>query len=333
MSGVEAMRARFTGSILGLALVLQGGFSLAGDVVEYYHLDAVGKVLAVMDSNGVIVEQHDYLPYGEEWCGNQVCGSVTPGQPKRFTGKERDAETGLDYFGARYYGSKIGRFTTTDPVYTWRENLVDPQRWNRYAYGRNNPLRFVDPDGRELRTTELARMQEIAGQAGARLQIANGRLDVSGLQPADLGGNEGAQLLVDLATSRNVYSYAEGTTIQTRAGTRPVDGVRNLDALSDVRLSYRPGGAKVSAELPPPGIDASIVINPAARYRTLPGRQAISQAAVTFHELAEAYGRVDQGLEYQPAHNQAAARERTLVQQRPGFTQGLAGAAKVERVP
>jgi RHS repeat-associated protein len=54
------------------------------------------------------------------------------------------------YFGARYYGSKIARFTTTDPVYTWRENLVDPQRWNRYAYARNNPLRYVDPDGRAI---------------------------------------------------------------------------------------------------------------------------------------------------------------------------------------
>jgi RHS repeat-associated protein len=54
------------------------------------------------------------------------------------------------YFGARYYASKIGRFTTVDPFYTWRENLVDPQRWNRYAYGRNNPLRYVDPDGRAI---------------------------------------------------------------------------------------------------------------------------------------------------------------------------------------
>jgi len=144
------MRARFTGWILGLALVLQGGFSLAGDVVEYYHLDAVGNVLAVTDSNGVTVEQHDYLPYGEEWCGNQVCGSVTPGQPKRFTGKERDAETGLDYFGARYYGSKIARFTTTDPFLDQRAAILDPQRWNRYAYGRNNPLRYVDPDGRDV---------------------------------------------------------------------------------------------------------------------------------------------------------------------------------------
>jgi RHS repeat-associated protein len=56
------------------------------------------------------------------------------------------------YFGARYYGSKIGRFTTTDPVYTIEENLLDPQRWNRYAYARNNPLRYVDPDGRTIVT-------------------------------------------------------------------------------------------------------------------------------------------------------------------------------------
>jgi len=57
-----------------------------------------------------------------------------------FTGKERDQESGLDYFGARYYGSALGRFTSPD------EPLVDQ---NLYGYVRNNPLRFTDPDGRE----------------------------------------------------------------------------------------------------------------------------------------------------------------------------------------
>ncbi len=100
-------------------------------------------MLVVTDQSGAIIEQHDYLPFGEEW-------NPAPGdQPKRFTGKERDAETGLDYFGARYYASNIGRFTTADPAHTLTDNLVDPQRWNRYAYGRNNPFRFVDPDGRD----------------------------------------------------------------------------------------------------------------------------------------------------------------------------------------
>ena len=54
-------------------------------------------------------------------------------------------------FGARYYRAQVGRFTTVDPVSTLSENLVDPQRWNRYAYARNNPLKYVDPDGRELK--------------------------------------------------------------------------------------------------------------------------------------------------------------------------------------
>jgi len=65
---------------------------------------------------------------------------------QRFTAKERDVESGLDYFGARYYGSALGRFTSADP-----SNLsVDfwyPQSWNRYAYALNNPLSVVDRNG------------------------------------------------------------------------------------------------------------------------------------------------------------------------------------------
>ena len=64
----------------------------------------------------------------------------------RFTGKERDAETGLDYFDARYYASRTGRFTTADPGHVGR-NIFDPQSWNGYAYALNNPQRFVDPTG------------------------------------------------------------------------------------------------------------------------------------------------------------------------------------------
>jgi RHS repeat-associated protein len=68
------------------------------------------------------------------------------GRGSRATGKERDAESGLDYFEARYYGSALGRFTSPDP-----ENAgafpSDPQSWNAYAYVRNNPLKYTDPHG------------------------------------------------------------------------------------------------------------------------------------------------------------------------------------------
>ena len=62
----------------------------------------------------------------------------------KFTGKERDSESGLDYFGARYNGSTMGRFMTPDPL---GGKLVDPQTLNRYSYVINNPLRFTDPTG------------------------------------------------------------------------------------------------------------------------------------------------------------------------------------------
>ena len=67
---------------------------------------------------------------------------------KSFTGKERDAESGLDYFGARYYGSAMGRFTSPDPK-MFPHDLTDPQSWNKYGYTRNNPLRYTDPDGED----------------------------------------------------------------------------------------------------------------------------------------------------------------------------------------
>jgi len=69
--------------------------------------------------------------------------------PIPFTGKERDSESGLDYFGARYDASSLGRFMTPDPLMA-SGHARNPQTWNRYAYALNNPLRFVDPDGMEV---------------------------------------------------------------------------------------------------------------------------------------------------------------------------------------
>lgn len=58
---------------------------------------------------------------------------------RKFTGKERDAESGLDNFGARYMGSSLGRFMSPDPM---GGHPQDPQTLNRYTYVRNNPLIF-----------------------------------------------------------------------------------------------------------------------------------------------------------------------------------------------
>jgi RHS repeat-associated protein len=72
------------------------------------------------------------------------CFGGTDGVEEKFTGKERDAETGLDFFEARYFSSAQGRFTSPDPL---GGSLIDPQTLNRYAYVRNNPLALTDPTG------------------------------------------------------------------------------------------------------------------------------------------------------------------------------------------
>jgi RHS repeat-associated protein len=93
-----------------------------------------------------IQECDDYYPYGE--LDTSVCSpaTATTTATHKFTGKERDSESWLDNFGARYNSSSLGRFMSPDPLLnSLKPN--NPQTLNRYAYVRNNPLRFIDPTG------------------------------------------------------------------------------------------------------------------------------------------------------------------------------------------
>ena len=81
------------------------------------------------------------LPFGD-WL---TC-SGTDVSPMHFTGKERDSESNLDNFGARYDSSQMGRFMSPDDPFA-DQHTDDPQSWNLYSYVRNNPLTFNDPDG------------------------------------------------------------------------------------------------------------------------------------------------------------------------------------------
>jgi RHS repeat-associated protein len=83
--------------------------------------------------------------------------SVAFGKVCKFTGKERDSESGLDYFGARHHASALGRFMSVDPKQFSLRTLANPQKWNKYAYVLNNPLALVDPNGMEEVTMQLRR--------------------------------------------------------------------------------------------------------------------------------------------------------------------------------
>lgn len=123
----------------------------AAEKVFFYYADPAGTPLAMTDTNGTVIWRADYKPFGEEQSVTQ-----TPENVMKFVGKEKDKETGLYYFGARYMKAEIGRFTSPDPVgpvdpmssKTNYSVLVNPQKLNRYAYSLNNPYRYVDPDGK-----------------------------------------------------------------------------------------------------------------------------------------------------------------------------------------
>lgn len=109
--------------------------------VKYYFSDHLGSASVVTDSSGNILKEADYYPYGGEIV---VAGS--DGNNYKFTGKERDSESSLDYFGARHYVPALGRFMTPDP--TRLSAFFDsPQTWNGYAYAHNDPTVYVDING------------------------------------------------------------------------------------------------------------------------------------------------------------------------------------------
>lgn len=113
--------------------------------VHYYFSDRLASASVITDSLGSPSERYYFFPYG----GMAFSSGSDPNHYK-FTGKERDSESGLDMFGARYYGSSLGRFMTPDPLYVEMHRLADPQQLNIYAYGRNNPLKFFDPTGLDI---------------------------------------------------------------------------------------------------------------------------------------------------------------------------------------
>jgi RHS repeat-associated protein len=109
------------------------------ETITYLHTDFAGTPLAATDPNGNLLWKENYRPYGE-----QLYHDDGGTNNLWFTGKPYDADTGLSYFGARYYDSAIGRFMGVDPQDFSESNL---HSFNRYAYGNNNPYKFVDPDG------------------------------------------------------------------------------------------------------------------------------------------------------------------------------------------
>ena len=156
-------------------------------------------------------DNSDYYPYGGEWVHPYQC---CLGNRYKFTGKERDTESNLDNFGARYDSSSMGRFMSPDSIYIEGNRLFDPQSLNLYSYVRNNPLNLTDPTGMlvDVNCQQVSAAQcsqtvtDFNNSEGAQFQVTRddktGQLNVNGdVDPTKLSGGERA--LYDSITNKD----------------------------------------------------------------------------------------------------------------------------------
>ena len=152
---------------------------------QYYHADHLGSVRLMTDASGTLISNCLYAPFGEQ----VSCSPDNASNHYKFTGKERDPESGspsngLDYFGARYYSSTMGRWMSPDwsssPEPVPYANLKDPQTLNLYGYVRNDPLSETDPDGHCCSIDDVLDFAAGFGNAyGSDNLLGAGRMDQS----------------------------------------------------------------------------------------------------------------------------------------------------------
>ena len=103
----------------------------------YYHGDHLGSSSWITDASGNVNQHLAYMPFGEDFVNERIGRDVR----FKFTGKERDSETGMDYFGARYYEKDLSIWLSVDP-------MIDKHPdYSGYAYCYNNPTNLIDPFG------------------------------------------------------------------------------------------------------------------------------------------------------------------------------------------
>lgn len=124
----------------------EAGYGFNGDGypeeinLYFYHPDHLGSSNYLTDREGSVRQHNEYLPFGETFVDEHVSDDI---QPYLYNGKELDEESGLYYYGARYYEPKLSNWLSVDPM------TEKYPGWSSYNYTLQNPLKYVDIDGRE----------------------------------------------------------------------------------------------------------------------------------------------------------------------------------------
>jgi RHS repeat-associated protein len=207
---------------------------------RYYHTDLLGSTRAVVEG-ATIVESYDFEPWGLLMPGRTLGSGTKEG----FTTKERDLETGLDYFGARYYMAALGRWTSTDPL---RDNFP---AWSPYNYALNNPSGAVDPDGEApwIIGALIGASVELGGQVV--MGLASGKSFVESVTSVDLA---------DVGTAAVAGAVTGGLSALRTLGTGAKVAVTVATSVTEGATKAHTGSSRTDYDLADALIDAALPI-------------------------------------------------------------------------
>lgn len=209
------MKGRIFKSVAAAVLAFASHLAHAG-TVTYVYTDPQGTPLAEANASGTITATFDYQPYGSQALGSPKAG---PG----YTGHVNDPDTGFVYMQARYYDPATGRFLSVDPVQP-RSGWIFG--FNRYVYGNNSPIIFLDPDGR------LPKWMERLFPKGDLFRTA--------------GDSIGAETAFVVGVATNNRALADAAVDGMREATSNGKGAY---AVATLALSGRSGGVEVPTEI------------------------------------------------------------------------------------
>ncbi|WP_263357652.1 Ig-like domain repeat protein, partial [Acidicapsa ligni] len=221
----------------------------------HFHLsDPLGTRRVQTDYAGVLEQTCSSLPFGD---GLSCTGSIQAPTEHHFTGKERDTESGLDYFGARYYASSMGRFMSPD--WSAQEEPVpyatmdDPQSLNLYNYTRNNPLSGTDPDGHccDIKDLFVGAVTGFGTYLGAEAGATAGALTGTFVEPGGgtFGGGVGGGLL----------GGATGGAIANKLANSIVNALSSSNSSDQSAPATGPAPAAAASPSAPLPDDANVV--------------------------------------------------------------------------
>lgn len=246
----------------------------------YYHEDHLGSSRLLTSEGGWPIWQGTFLPYGQE-----VSPQITTNHYK-FTGKERDSEDNLDYFGARYYSSTMGRWMSPDwadkPEAVPYADLSDPQSLNLYGYVRNNPMSKADADGHQelalpgggsVSWSDVWRAAAAGSFLGPEGAVALGSAALSAWIVTNGGGNATPSYY------HGEFQNADGTTTLMRSGQSGSSSNTNQPASQGPPATPRLPQDQNANPVPPPANNGKGTVGPNANQNVAAQADAANAAA------------------------------------------------------